>query len=523
MKKSQLVVVVVSLLLTGCGNGNRNKEPEKQESEKWTVKNDYDLGKSSGGVIMPADSLSQQIPIIIHRYICEDGHARLFGFLCWKKTDWEFWGRKVVFVKEENSQDDIFLPDLCGYPYYDPEWPDLSHYLVSEDKKSLYIVAQPHANSNGWIWNYHLFKFDCETLEMIFICAGAAIAATKEGFTIAVARLANADTARSTADEIWVMHDEYLDWNGYVTKVWQNEYNYSVMEERYSQGNHTLLKGFTELEKPYSKQKDNRIDVYIKYNQTVNGYEVTGRWRPFDEKAETGEMLLKFRNVKTDAEYIYESNLYHSFDTDKVTFDKDFKGHRNGDTLSFDYTRPETDDPFKEVNGNSPLGYYSPFQFLDIDFDEKDELLISDWCQGQAGNSYEVFKLTEKGLHRLDYEPLFRLTNIDRIDIKKKTITIVDFHGASDEATFYYSHKVRKDSITEVPDFYSDCTRNYSFDVYNFDLGVPFALDSIMERVERESNGELRASYRTEGGKIVRNSTNKVEIDNQRRVIRITH
>ena len=116
-------------------------------------------------------------------------------------------------------------------------------------------------------------------------------------------------------------------------------------------------------------------------------------------------------------------------------------------------------------------------------------------------NNYEVFKLTNKGLHRLDYMPLSRLTNMDRIDMMKKTISVVCFDGASDGATFFFSHKMRKDKITDVPYFYSDCASRFSFEEYNFDLGVPFVLDSITERVEKESIGEQ--SYRAEGQRIV--------------------
>jgi len=246
------------------------------------------------------------------------------------------------------------------------------------------------------------------------------------------------------------------------------------------------------------------VVVFFKYKQLINGYEVTAWWRPFDEKSETGTVMLNFLNVETGAEYQYWSLKYNSYDTDKISFAKDFKGHQKGDIHYFDYTTPDTKDPFKEVNGNSPLGYYTPFQFLDIDFDGEDELLISDWYQGQAGNGYEVFKLTEKGLQKLDYMPLDRLSNIDRIDTKNRTITLVLFDGASDEAEFYFSHKKRKDKITVKPEFYSSCANRFDFAKYNKELGAPFALDSIAERVAREREGMIRASYRVEGERIVR-------------------
>lgn len=252
-----------------------------------------------------------------------------------------------------------------------------------------------------------------------------------------------------------------------------------------------------EITMPKYMQGDSLIDVYFAYNQTVNGYEVTGRWRPFNKMSETGPVLLNFRHTETGKEYQYYNEKYHSYDTDKVSFGKAFMGLQKGDVHYFHYTSPDTFDIFKKENGNSPLGYYSPLQFLDIDFDGKDELLINDWYQGQAGNSYEVFKMTKRGLKKVDYMPLDRLTNMDRIDLKNKTITIVDFDGASDNATFYFSYKKRKDRITTVPKFYSECVIKFDYQKYNSGLGAPFTLDSITESVDRDAS--LKVVYKVRG------------------------
>ena len=256
-----------------------------------------------------------------------------------------------------------------------------------------------------------------------------------------------------------------------------------------------------EMPMPPFMQGDSLIDVYFAYNQTVNGYEVTGRWCPFNKISETGPVVLNFRHTEMGKEYQYYSEKYHSYDTDMVTFDKAFMGHQKGDVHYFHYNSPDTLDFFKKENGNSPLGYYSPFQFLDIDFDGKDELLINDWYQGQAGNGYEVFKMTNRGLKKVEYMPLDRLTNMDRIDLKNKTITIVDFDGASDNDTFYFSFKKRKDRITDFPTyFFSYCTRRFDFEKYNSEQGAPFVLDSIAVYAERDV--VRRLFYKVDGKKI---------------------
>ena len=252
---------------------------------------------------------------------------------------------------------------------------------------------------------------------------------------------------------------------------------------------------------PVDMQGDSLIDVYFKYNQMINGYEVTARWRPFDKSSEVGPILINFRNPETRTEYNYFSPKYHSRDTDKIFFAKDTNGYNDGDIFYFDYMSPDTIDRFKEMNDNAPIGYYTPFQFLDLDFDGEEELLISDWYQGQTGNTYEVYKLASDGLQKLDYMPLSQLTNMDKIDIEKKTITVVCFVGADDTAEFYFSHTVRKDLITNIPKFYSNSARDFDFEQYNKEIGAPFALDSIKENGTRGAKG-YHKKYRVDGSEI---------------------
>ena len=248
--------------------------------------------------------------------------------------------------------------------------------------------------------------------------------------------------------------------------------------------------------------EDSLINVHLKYNQIVNGYEVTAKWMPFNKMSETGTVVMNFHNIKTGKDYKYYSYKYNSYDTDKISFSKGFKGYNNGDVYYFNYTKPDTLDHFKEYNGNSPLGYYTPFQFLDIDFDGEEELLIHDWYQGQVGNDYEVYKLTDSGLQKQRYIPLDRLTNVDMIDLERKTIAIVDDDGAYDSATFYFSNKKREHEITDVPNFYSECASGFDFEKYNSELGVPFVLDSIKEYAKTDA--EHHALYIVQGSSIAR-------------------
>ncbi|MBR1518674.1 MAG: hypothetical protein IJ624_04150 [Prevotella sp.] len=117
-------------------------------------------------------------------------------------------------------------------------------YTISPDRRYLYILGYVCANSNGWTVNYHLYKLDCESLKIKEIAKCAAIKKTKRGFMIAKCRITNEDTAKCTADEIWLIHDVNIDWNGRVISSDKKEYDYAEMERRYSP---RLVKGFKKI------------------------------------------------------------------------------------------------------------------------------------------------------------------------------------------------------------------------------------------------------------------------------------
>jgi hypothetical protein len=244
------------------------------------------------------------------------------------------------------------------------------------------------------------------------------------------------------------------------------------------------------------------IDVSIKYNQPVNGYEVSARWRVFGSNYETGKVLMNFHNLMTGNDYQYfNTDKYNSIDTDMVSFAEGFKGHHQGDIHYFDYTSPDAPKN-KEYYPDSPLGYYTPFQFLDVDFDGEDELLISDWYQGKGGNSYDVLKFVNGRLEGQNYMPLDCLDNQSTIDRENKTITITDIDGAFDFAEFTFQLKERIDRITDLPEFYSSCAQRFDFGQYNSELGSPFTLVSIEEYME--SDVEHLESYSVIGNKVIR-------------------
>ena len=260
-----------------------------------------------------------------------------------------------------------------------------------------------------------------------------------------------------------------------------------------------------EIELPDYMQGDSLINVYFKYNLTVNWYVITGRWMPYDKYSETGKVVINIRNKVARTEFQYFSDKYNSFDTDEVTFAKDFKGHQNGDIHYFEFTYPQ----YKEHNDNSSIVYYPPFQFLDVDFDGNDELLISEKAKGKASD-YVVYALTYKGLQGLNYTPLDGYT-VGIINLENtNTIQIVHSCGANDVARFFFLRKKRQEAIKDVPKFISASASSFDFDIYNQELGSSFVLDSIVENTEMDA--ERCVTYKVSGSKIiVMSSDNSVE------------
>lgn len=186
----------------------------------------------------------------LYTYTRKDGSNRLFLDVFYNVPGyWENY--HGLYAVDDNPSDTTYV--LLKYPRYkDVEdffsyiggVPDHLLYLPCEDNKSLYVITRVNANSNGWVSEYQLFIVNMETLEQKYIAEFAAIEATEEGFRIAVARLTNEETATCTADEDWVMHDEYLDWSGKVTRVDSAEYDYPTLNDKYLNGQYTLVRGF---------------------------------------------------------------------------------------------------------------------------------------------------------------------------------------------------------------------------------------------------------------------------------------
>lgn len=154
--------------------------------------------------------------------------------------------------------------------------------------------------------------------------------------------------------------------------------------------------------------------VFISYNQPVNDYQITVTWFPWGGDGEVGHGILKFTHI-SERQYFYVFNSHFS----DVYLDSLVRNHsytfKDGEHFTLDYITPEKDEF---------IGHNTPFQFLDVDFDGEEELLINNWdCGQRSRNQYEVYKVKPFHAERLARKPFDNLEDGDEFDFKNKTIT----------------------------------------------------------------------------------------------------
>ena len=180
--------------------------------------------------------------------------------------------------------------------------------------------------------------------------------------------------------------------------------------------------------------EQNQVCVKLVYDKPIEGYEVTADWQPFEVKdCETGYITINFRDISTGKEFQYiNREKFSSYHTDLITSAEGFDEYKDGDVYHIEYvTKP---NPFEE----SPIDYYLPFQFYDVDFDGENELLINDYYQGQQGNYYEVFEITNSGLETKRYPPFNSVDNMMKFDNQNKIITFYTHSGAYFSCSMYF-------------------------------------------------------------------------------------
>lgn len=182
------------------------------------------------------------------------------------------------------------------------------------------------------------------------------------------------------------------------------------------------------------KDSTNYISVYFRFDTIINDFEVSGILYPYYfpktgwSEYENGVRLF-FHSRKTGKEYVWTDwdencrcfkNIFMSKNVYDIIHSEGFNGFLSGDTYIFKYdSRPSTEP-------QSPILPYAEYQFLEIDFDGEDELLLHYFHGGpKASLVSEIYDITDTALilkHPEGYDGWFCIDENTIIDPNDKTI-----------------------------------------------------------------------------------------------------
>ena len=172
--------------------------------------------------------------------------------------------------------------------------------------------------------------------------------------------------------------------------------------------------------------------VYLKYNQPVGGYGVEAVFVPEGEMYDkiTGLVLMRFKNITTGEERYIDG---YSFAVPK-------QDYTPRETYTLDYGLPDDADEFITAH---PLYYGAlPFFFADVNFDGKEELVITQFGQGQRGcSAYQVYPAEpdDNGEYNILFDaPFDRLDDFSTIDSERRQIIIQSNNSADDTSEEVY-------------------------------------------------------------------------------------
>lgn len=184
-----------------------------------------------------------------------------------------------------------------------------------------------------------------------------------------------------------------------------------------------------------------KINVFIKYSETVEDYKVTAiclvdtsDYAQHNRNAVYGKGYLHFENE--EKEFIIEVDSY----TD-INLIKNKKPLYDGCLIETPYIQ----NAFEITNGKFRLESDSPFFFFDIDFDNEKELIVTLWhSMGfKEHNAYEIYDIIETSnpynrLISVKNYLIPQLNDFTEIDTLNKRISIpFDFYSCSGNPYFY--------------------------------------------------------------------------------------
>ncbi len=252
-----------------------------------------------------------------------------------------------------------------------------------------------------------------------------------------------------------------------------------------------------ELLKEVDRDADNvDINVYFRYSEPIDKYTVTYRFIPYSQTSETGLFIANFDSPNSKFSYIHDYHLSTTHTDEMALGDKKVKW-QNNDAFLINYINIKDNNlnQFDDYYGNCLIPYSHPLHFLDIDFDGKKELLVSDNYRGQSGNKYKVYKIEcDKLIPLHNKQPFSDIRSCTSIDTVNKTITNCDWSGAADGYRITFSLKRdRNAKISHFPKF-----KVLPDDFKKELIDKNFIIDSITEYVNGDKYRYIRNGTRLE-------------------------
>ena len=187
--KQLFLITICTLLVFSC----------KQQGQKFT-ENRINLENDSSSV----DSLPEQYKMKHEFYLVKDS-----GFVyCYADS------QRIVLGDDDFDDDPVAM-------------------LLHQQDKYAYIIGDIVPKSDGWTVRFHLYRVDTKTLKTKHIGNFAAIHFEDNGFRAATTRQINPD-ATCTAEEVFLMRDNFYNYDGILIRKGDKEYDYNDMIAQYS-------------------------------------------------------------------------------------------------------------------------------------------------------------------------------------------------------------------------------------------------------------------------------------------------
>lgn len=251
-----------------------------------------------------------------------------------------------------------------------------------------------------------------------------------------------------------------------------------------------------EMAPKYINKPEGPVEFSFRYDQKIDGYTVTGTFTSFSADSETGKVEMHFTNGSDS--FVWASgpeDVYTSSSICDICFSESFSWWQSDTTYTFHYYPPEEEE---NVNALHPLGYRTPFQFLDIDFDGKKELLVSDWSREREGNGYEVYRISGGEANLIDCIPFSELRTGTQIDPNKKTIEIYFSDGYENSVRFVFARNISGISDIDFIEFPGNCGKS----IYDRFAKTWKSSGFVLKEFDVKVNGNTKA-YSLEKGSFI--------------------